>query len=303
MEQSDKIAAVSRMQAYIVDHMGGEITLEALCEAAQYSRYHAVRMFKELTGSTPFAYARALRLTKAAQTLRDSPEKVVDIALESGFDSHDGFTRAFARQFDITPQKYSRERPPVRWFIHHSIDAYYRMIKGESNMNKEAISRTVTVTAVERPARKLILLRSARATEYLSYCEEIGCEWEGLLNSIPEKFDTAALLTLPGNLITPGTGNTAAGVEVPQGYAKPLPAGYGMIDLPACTLLYFQGVPYSDEDAYCEAIDIVEEAVDAYDPTRYGWAFADALAPRLHFGASAETGARMARPVVKAKVS
>ena len=53
-------------------------------------------------------------------------------------------------------------------------------------MTKEPIKRTLTVTAVERPARKLILVRSVRATEYLSFCEEMGCEWDGLLNSIHE---------------------------------------------------------------------------------------------------------------------
>ena len=100
---------------------------------------------------------------------------------------------------------------------------------------------TMTVTAVERPTRKLILIRSVNATEYFSFCEEMGCDWEGLFNSILEKFDTAALITLPQNLIKPDTGNKAAGVEVPANYSKPIPAGYEIIDLPPCTMLYFQG--------------------------------------------------------------
>ena len=54
-----------------------------------------------------------------------------------------------------------------------------------------------TVTSVNRPKRQLIYLISKSATDYFSYCEEVGCEWEGLLNSIHEKFDTAALINLP----------------------------------------------------------------------------------------------------------
>lgn len=74
---------------------------------------------------------------------------------------------------------------------------------------------TVTVTRVERPARRLILLRAKEAADYMTYCGEMGCDWEGLLNSIPEKLDLAALLTLPRPLIRPGTSGCAAGVEVP----------------------------------------------------------------------------------------
>ena len=103
MELSDKINAVSKMQKYIDAHFNDEITLDDLSQAAGYSKYHAMRIFKELTGKTPFESIRALRLTKAATALRDSDDKVVDVALDNGFESHDGFTRAFARQFAITP--------------------------------------------------------------------------------------------------------------------------------------------------------------------------------------------------------
>lgn len=117
MEHSDKIITVSKMQKYIQTHFEEQITLEELSRAADYSKYHAARIFKELTGKTPFEVIRALRLTKADEILRDSDEKVSSVAFDSGFDSHDGFTRAFTRQFDITPQKYSRETPAVKYFV------------------------------------------------------------------------------------------------------------------------------------------------------------------------------------------
>ncbi len=46
-------------------------------------------------------------------------------------------------------------------------------------MEKEQIKRTLTGTAAQRPARKIILVRSVKATEYLSFCEEMGCDWDG----------------------------------------------------------------------------------------------------------------------------
>jgi AraC family transcriptional regulator len=74
-----------------------------LANAAQYSPWHASKIFKELTGKTPFEYIRALRLSKAAIRLRDHDEKIIDVALDFLFDSHEGFTRAFPRQFGLTP--------------------------------------------------------------------------------------------------------------------------------------------------------------------------------------------------------
>ena len=297
MDYMDNVNAVNRMQKHIIENLD-DVTLNSLCAAAGYSKYYAVRLFKEATGKTPGEYIRALRLTKAAEELRDRSGKIIDAALSSGFDSHDGFTRAFTRQFGMTPQKYSRTTPPVRYFVHYPVMSYYHLKDGEKAMQNEKVLRTVTVTAVERPARKLILLRAKKTAggDYFAYCEEMGCEWEGLLNSIAEKFAPAALLTLPQNLVVAGTSDTAAGVEVPAEYSKPIPDGYDIIDLPPCVMLFFNGAPYEDENDFCIAIGIVSEAVGGYKPELYGWQTAPELAPRFNFGAEEALGARMAIP-------
>ena len=299
MALSDQVIAVGKMQRYIDVHCGDEITLDDLGRVAGYSKYHAARIFKEQTGRTPFQTIRALRLTRAAQVLQHSGRTVIDTALDHGFETHDGFTRAFARQFHITPREYSQETPPVHWFINYPIESYYLMKEGVRPMSPAPLTRTMTVTAVERPARKLILLRSTTATDYLSYCEEMGCDWEGLLTSIPEKFDAAALLTLPPELVEPGTGNTASGVEVPLDYSKEIPPGYDLIELPPCLMLYFQGAPFEDDNDFGEAITTLCQIMDEYDPTQYSWQYAPELAPAFNFGASATMGAKMARPAQK----
>ncbi len=295
MELSDKIKAVSEMQSYIITHLDEEITLESLATAAGYSKYYAVRMFREVTGKTPFETIRALRLTKAAQTLQACNEKIVDVAMGSGFDSHDGFTRAFSRQFGITPQKYHIETPPVRWFVHYPIEAYYILKEGTISMSNEKVSRTVMVTTVERPARKLIFLRH-NATDYFSACEEVGCDWEGFYNSIPEKFDTAAGGLLPRFLIQPSTNGQAFFVEVPMDYDKPIPDKYEIAELPPCTYLFFNGMPFEDQNDFPIAIGILNEAIENYPFERFGWEKSEE-APYLGMGAESETGARSAVPV------
>ena len=118
------------------DYIRDTPTLNEVVAAAGYSKYHIILMFREVTGKTPVETIRALRLTKAAQTLHSCSEKIVDVVMGSGFDSHDGFPRAFTRQFGITPQKYHVETPPVRWFVHNPIEAYYILKEGRGPIDK-----------------------------------------------------------------------------------------------------------------------------------------------------------------------
>ena len=71
MESRENINAVQRMQDYIEQHITEPITLHMIAQAAGYSPWHSARIFKELTGKTPFEYIRTLRLSQAAIKLRD----------------------------------------------------------------------------------------------------------------------------------------------------------------------------------------------------------------------------------------
>ena len=109
----DKIQAVQSMQDYIVSHAETEIDMNELAAVSGYSRYHAIRLFKQYTGQTPSEYIRALRLSQAAIQLRDTNGRVLETALDTSFESHDGFTRAFSKQFGIGPAAYQKVKPPI----------------------------------------------------------------------------------------------------------------------------------------------------------------------------------------------
>lgn len=59
MDSWEKISAVQRMQDYIEEHITDPISLQMLARAAGYSPWHSSRIFKELTGKTPFEYIRS----------------------------------------------------------------------------------------------------------------------------------------------------------------------------------------------------------------------------------------------------
>lgn len=299
MESWEKINAVQRMQDYINEHIAEPITLQMLAKAAGYSPWHSARIFKELTGKTPFEYIRELRLSKAAIRLRDEDVRIIDVALDFVFDSHEGFTRAFSRQFGMTPQYYSQKSPPLKLFMPGRIRDYYIMLqKGVTRMSKKKNSNanTVFVQVIERPARKLILKRGINATHYFEYCEEVGCDVWGVLSSIKDALYEPIGMWLPENLRKPGTSVYAQGVEMPADYSGEVPDGFEIIDLPPCKMMVFQGPPY-DEDKFQEAIGDLWEVMNNYDPEIYGFRWADEDGPRFQLEPMGYRGYIEARPV------
>lgn len=300
MELTEQTAAVQRMQDYIRRWAGSdEFSLEGMYAAAGYSRRHADRLFKELLGQTPREYLQAVLLTQGAARLRDTRDPVLDIALDSRFASHEGFTRAFESRFSVAPSRYRRSPSPIPLFVQYPIRDYQALIRRKEECQMSEEIKMCTVTVQERPRRKLLYLCSKKGKDYLSFCEEMGCEWEGLLNSIPQKMDTAALLELPPQLVKEGSSNIAAGVELPLDYCGEVPEGYALAQLPAGALFYFQSEPYDREEDFCLAIESVQRAVERYRPEPFGYRFAPESGPSFNFGAEQETGARLAVPAVK----
>jgi AraC family transcriptional regulator len=296
----DTIKAVQFMQDYIQEHSQDmDFSIEKMCRDVGYSRRHAERLFKGCLGSTLQEYVNAVCLTQSAAELQETEKSIVEIAMNSHFQTHEGFTRSFRKRFSVTPSEYREKRMAIPLFVSYPISQYAALLqyKEDVEMNNDMV--LCMVTPQERPKRKLIYLTSRKAGDYLSYCEEVGCEWEGLLNSIPEKWDTAALIELPPYLVEEGGSPVAAGVEVPLDYAKELPASYRVAELPECTMLYFQSAPYEKEEDFCQAIENTYAAIGKYDPERYGYRFAYDLAPSFNFGADAATGARLAVPAVR----
>jgi len=298
MERWEIINAVQRMQDYVMDHINLPITLGDLAKAAGYSQWHAARIFKECTGKAPFEYIRALRLSKAALQLRDKQTKVVDVAFDFVFDSHEGFTRAFAKMFGVSPKKYSETAQPLQLFMPQRIRDYYLILqKGGIEMSEKNRTHMVFVQVVERPERKLILKRGTKATHYFEYCEEVGCDVWGVLTSIKEAMYEPAGMWLPDYLIEDGTSRYVQGVEVPAEYAGAIPDGFEIIALPACKMMVFQGEPYEDDEKFGEAIEELWDEMKKYNPQTYGFEWADDEAPRFQLEPQGYRGYIEARPV------
>ena len=164
----EHIEAVKRMQEYIEENLGGEITMSQLAEVSMYSPWYSYRLFVQHLDMTPAVYIRRLRLSKSALRLRDENVRITDVAYDAGFESVDGYQRAFYREFGRNPYEYSVSPSPIYLFKPYRVMS--TITRKESEM-KEV--KNVFVQVVERPARKVIIKRGKEATEYWKYCEEV----------------------------------------------------------------------------------------------------------------------------------
>lgn len=87
---------------YIEEHLKENLSVERLSEWAGYSPWYFSRCFKEKVGASPMEYLKQRRLFAAAREIRMG-RRILDAAMDYGWDTHGGFTKAFVSQFGYSP--------------------------------------------------------------------------------------------------------------------------------------------------------------------------------------------------------
>ncbi len=99
-------ARITRVLRRIDQDWDSQLSLRELAAEAKLSPYHFLRLFETMTGLTPHQYVRRARLRRAAAQLLAGREKVVHIALSSGFGDVSNFNRAFRSEFGASPNLF-----------------------------------------------------------------------------------------------------------------------------------------------------------------------------------------------------
>ena len=102
----------ARTLAHIEDNRGAALTLEGLTEISGLSRFALIRLFSRLCGLTPMEYVRARRLAGSIPQLMRG-DRIIDIALEAGFEHEQSYIRAFREAYHMTPARFRRQEKPV----------------------------------------------------------------------------------------------------------------------------------------------------------------------------------------------
>ncbi len=280
----EQMIAVQRMQDYIETHLQQEITLTELAEVSLFSPWYSYRLFKEYLGRTPADYIRRLRLSNSAMRLKKENCNVTEVAFDCGFNSVEGYSRAFYREFGCHPGEYIKDPVPITLFIPYGVK-FRELRKDVVDMDN---LQNVFVQVIRKPARKVIIKRGIAAKEYFDYCAEVSCDVWGILMSMDSLCGEPVCLWLPKKYIKQGTSTYVQGVEVAEDYSGVIPEGFDIISLPETEYLALQGEPFKEED-YAQAILSVQYSLNQYDPSIIGYEWDDDN-PRIQLEPRGERG-------------
>lgn len=104
---------LQRAQALIETKLDEDVNPIEAARAANFSLHHFHRIFRAQLGESVMEYTRRLRLERAARELRARDDRLLDVALRAGYQSHEAFTRAFTERFGVAPSAF-REQPSAR---------------------------------------------------------------------------------------------------------------------------------------------------------------------------------------------
>lgn len=101
---------------YIEEHITDDITVEDIARSVNVSPFYFQKGFAMLCGYTVSEYIRSRRLALAGKEVVLTDKKIIDIALEYGYDSPDSFTKAFTRFHKVTPAAARKDSAMMKTF-------------------------------------------------------------------------------------------------------------------------------------------------------------------------------------------
>jgi AraC-like DNA-binding protein len=98
--------AVERVISHIKLHLEKPFDLDQIAQLAAISKFHFVRVFEEITGTTPHHFLACLRVQRAKELLLNSKSPITEICFEVGYTSLGSFSATFSALVGVSPQQF-----------------------------------------------------------------------------------------------------------------------------------------------------------------------------------------------------
>ncbi|MCL2702641.1 MAG: AraC family transcriptional regulator [Defluviitaleaceae bacterium] len=143
--------SIQKTLDYIEDNIKAEISIEELADIAALSLFYYQRLFARLVKKPVREYIKLRRLARAGKSLEDKNRRVLDIALEYGFNCHETFTRAFKDAYGFSPSEYRDNPVPLNNFNKPDLLLGYVMIDEGVPLISEGIVLEINRRVLEEP--------------------------------------------------------------------------------------------------------------------------------------------------------
>lgn len=84
-------------------------SIDMLANEVGYSKYHMHKIFSYVVGMSVYQYIKKRRLSEAAKKLICTDERIIDIALDAGYESQRAFSKAFKVDFSLSPKAFRQK--------------------------------------------------------------------------------------------------------------------------------------------------------------------------------------------------
>ena len=291
------VKVVQRMIDWIEEHTEQSRMLDALSSEMGYSPWHCSVLFHDVTGMTIKSYASGRRLARAAEEIRDTKERILDIAVRYGYSSQEALSRQFREQYGCTPAAYRRNPVPIRLQIQKEV-----LLPDYSEQERiNTMEQTRLFVRVEHiPAHKYLGVFEKRATNYCEFWDYQDCDTvTGIVTSM-DKLAHPIVTAHTAGWTKDGEKRTYFyGTGVPLDYAGPVPEGFELREIPASDYLVFGYPSFDFMTENADVMGAVEKMAWNFDPSVMGYAWNEEACPDYQRHYPEKFGYQVLRPVKK----
>ncbi len=223
----DLLKQFNDAMSYIESNLTGNIEDAQISRIAGCSEYYFRRMFSALAGMSLGEYIRRRKLSLAAMMLQSNEARVIDVALELGYETPEAFGKAFQTMHGVKPSHVKKSNVELKAFppmtfqltVKGGIEMEYRIVEKEA-FHIVGFKKRITV--------QFKGINQQMDTLVQKLTPEIVLELKSLCNIEPK-----GILNVSANF----SERTTEGSEVDQyiGVAttKEVPAGYDLLQVEA----------------------------------------------------------------------
>lgn len=261
---------VEAVKKYVESNIECAISSDDVAKEVKYSLRQLNRIFSMSTGITVSEYIRWNKLAKSLFELKYSDNSVIDIALKYGYESQEGYMRAFKDNFSLNPGEYRKTKLQVsakNWhinqFIHQSAhNALYEGLCRFGNVDNWIIVKPDRIWVSAR-----MNTTNLPPGEFYNACER-----EGVVSKTSSLSDIISM----GGAYFPSNDNIGLcfGAELKDDFPLELMSGFEIIRVPQSKYVVFNYPKYSIEN-HGDAIYSTWKSQKDYDIAAQGlkWTF------------------------------
>lgn len=292
--------AIQKMIYWIEEHLTDNPSLLEMSSQIGYSPYYCSNKFHEIVGMTIKSYIAGRKLARATLDIRDTNERILDLAIKYGYSSQEALTRAFVNAYGCTPAAYRKSPVPVAlsnlqvvFFPEH-----YES-KGGPTMNQTLLT-TPNIRIEHIPAHRYIGIFDLTATDYMTFWQKHNCDQiTGIIDSMSHVSHPIVTCHTAGWFHENGKKGYFYGFGVPADYDGIVPNGFEIKTIPASDYMVFFHPPFDYLKDCGEVMHRVESLAWQYDPEIKGYEWNETLCQDYQRHYPEVIGYEVLRPIKK----